>query len=350
VSEHPGPDVRPSLVDAALFPDVLPAAIARVPTEQAATGDAPDDAADPGPRWGRAIGAFLFWNVAQGLFFLPRLGSRSPATGVPVEAWYQPLIPPAWGAVLNLLVAVAFVWWFVLRRGARTDARRQRTFRIRALAPAAWPWTAAAALCAAVAVNAALLVLPRFARLPRESPLIEHYTRLPNGALAIAALAVCVAPLLEEFFFRGWIQGTLERRMSAWPAILVTAVVFAALHGLDVFGLLPRLALATAAGYAVWATRSIWPGVALHAAYNGSLFVGGAALPALLPRPPRGEAWADMERAAFFYWAHDPRVFGPALVVLAAAVAGAVWALRRMTAAAHAADQRAALAADPSHG
>jgi hypothetical protein len=183
---------------------------------------------------------------------------------------------------------------------------------------------------AAVAVNAGLLVLPRVARLPKQEPLIEFYTRLPGGSLALAALAVLVAPLLEEFFFRGWAQGALERRMPAWPAILVTAGTFAALHGLDAFGLVPRAALATAAGYAVWATQSIWPGVALHAAYNASLFVGGAALPALLPAPPRTEAWADTERAAFFFWAHDPRVFWPALVVLVVAVAATVAALARL--------------------
>lgn len=279
-------------------------------------------------RWLRAAGAFLFWNAAQALFFVP---ARLPASpDVPVTRWYQPLIPPLAGALLNAAVAAAFVWWFVFRPAARYDARRRSTFRIRPLAPSARPWAAVAAVLAAVAVNAALLVLPRVARLPREEPIIQLYTRLPGGALAVAALAVLVAPLLEEFFFRGWLQGTLERRLPPWVAILATAAVFAALHGVEAFGLVPRFALAVAAGYAAWATRSIWPSVALHSAYNASLFLGGAALPALLPKPPRTEAWADADRTALFFWAHDPRVFGPALVVLGVTSVGAGWALRRM--------------------
>jgi membrane protease YdiL (CAAX protease family) len=332
VSGARGPDARPSLLDIALFPDTLPA-----DAPPAGAGGAPaadDDAAGPRTRWGRGVGAFLFWSVAQSLFILP---TRLPQTpGTPVAAWYRPLVPPAWGAVLNVAVAAAFVWWFALRPGARGDARRRAVFRLRALPGAARPWAAGAALLAGVAVNAATLVLPRVTPLPQDRDVVAYYTRLPNGTLALAALAVLVAPLLEEFFFRGWAQGALERRVPAWPAILATAAAFAALHGLDAFGLIPRVALATAAGYAAWSTRSIWPSVALHGAYNASLFVGGAALPALLPRPPRAEAWADVDRAAFFFWAHDPRVFWPALAVLALAVAGVVLALRGMAAAARA--------------
>jgi hypothetical protein len=92
----------------------------------------------------------------------------------------------------------------------------------------------------------------------------------------------------------------------------------------------PRFALATAAGYAAWTTRSIWASVGLHAAYNLSLFVGGAALPALLPAPPRAEAWADTDRAAFFFWANDPRVFWPALVVSSRPPRASMIALRRL--------------------
>jgi membrane protease YdiL (CAAX protease family) len=353
VSGGPRPESRPSLFDAAFFPDVLPSAVAAEAALAAARPDAAArDAAPPGaaedgpggatpgavgaPRWGRAVGAFLFWNLAQSLFLLPRLAPGVvPAAGAPA-AWYRPLIAPPAGAALNVLVAAGFLWWFALRPAARADARRRATFRVRPLARAAWPWAAAASLAAALAVNAALLVLPRFTRVPREEPFLEVYMRLPGGALAVAALAVLVAPLLEEFFFRGWAQGALERRLPPWPAVLVTAATFAALHGVEPFGLLPRLALATAAGYAAWATRSIWPSVALHATYNASLFAGGGVLPALLPRPPRAEAWADADRAMFFFWANDPRVFWPALVVLLAAAAAAVYALRRLAAAARA--------------
>lgn len=280
--------------------------------------------------WARVAGAFVLWSTVQGVFLVPA-DARSL---VPGAGPYRPLIPPALGAVLNLALAAAFVWWFAARPAARRDPRRRATFRLRPAPAGAWPWVGVAALAAAVAVNATTLVLPRFVRMPRDNWIVESYARVPGGALALLTLAAVLAPLLEEFLFRGWLQGQLERRLAAWPAILATAGIFAALHGVEAFGLVPRFALAAAAGYVAWATASIWPSVVLHGAYNASLFVGGALLPALLPKPPAMEAWADKDRAAFFYWAHDGGVFAAAVLALAAAVAVAVWALGRVGAAA----------------
>ena len=297
---------------------------------QSAGPESAAPAADP-PRgaghWARVAGAFLLWSTVQGIFLLPA-DLRSLAGGA---APYRPLVPPLGGALLNLALAAAFVWWFAVRPLARGDARRRRTFRLRPAPAGAWPWVGVAGLAVAVAVNASTLVLPRFFPLPKENLILERYGRLPGGAFALLALAAVLAPLLEEFLFRGWLQGQLERRLAGgWRAILATAVIFAALHGVEVFGLVPRVALAVAAGYAAWTTASIWPSVVLHGAYNASLFAGGAALPYVLPKPPAMEAWADVDRAAFFYWAHDGRVFGAAAVVLALAVAVAAWALSRV--------------------
>jgi hypothetical protein len=174
----------------------------------------------------------------------------------------------------------------------------------------------------------------RPAALPARAPgnPLEAYSRLPGSGPALLAVAALVAPLYEEFFFRGWLQGALERVARAWPALLATAAVFALVHG-ERFGLLPRFALAVGAGYAAWRTRSVWPAVALHSAYNASLFAGGAVLTRLLPAPPPMEAWADRDAATAFYWAHDPRVFGGAVVVLLAGTAAAAWALSRLPAA-----------------
>ena len=52
-------------------------------------------------------------------------------------------------------------------------------------------------------------------------------------SLAIIAAAVGLAPVAEEWFFRGVVQGALTRRWGAWLAIPVTALVFGALHGLS---------------------------------------------------------------------------------------------------------------------
>lgn len=46
-----------------------------------------------------------------------------------------------------------------------------------------------------------------------------------------AVLAVLVAPLCEEFLFRGFLFQGLRRRWSFWPAALVSGALFAILHG-----------------------------------------------------------------------------------------------------------------------
>lgn len=280
----------------------------------------------------RGAGAVLLWLTLESLFVTPRdaAGVAALQAGRP----YEPLIPPALGALLNLAIAAGFVWWFALRPRVRRDPARRATFRLRAPAPGAWPRVALAAVAAAVGANALIVVLPRFFRAPSGSPL-EAYARVPGGTAALLAVAVLVAPLLEEFFFRGWMQGALERRLrAAAPAVAATALVFAVAHMLQErppwFGFVPRFALAAGAGYAAWRTRSVWPAVAMHATYNASLFVGGPLLDAALPAPPAMEAWADRDAAAAFFWAHDPRVFGGAVAVLFAGAAVATWALSRL--------------------
>jgi membrane protease YdiL (CAAX protease family) len=50
-------------------------------------------------------------------------------------------------------------------------------------------------------------------------------------SVAVLGAAVGLAPVAEEWFFRGILQGALGRRWGAHMAIPVTAVLFGALHG-----------------------------------------------------------------------------------------------------------------------
>jgi membrane protease YdiL (CAAX protease family) len=256
--------------------------------------------------WLRRVGALLFWGTVQGIFLIPR---RPPATGF--------YVPPAAGVALNVAIAVGFVWWFVLRPAARAERRRAATFRLRPIARGAAPWLVPASLAMVSVVVAALLVLPRFVSIPREkSNLLDAYMREPLGPVALFVMVAVIAPLLEEFLFRGWMQRSLERRTTARNAIVVTAVVFGAVH-LDLFGLPLRVAFGLASGYLAWRTRSIWPSVVLHGAYNGSLVLLGGALPQVDERMLEG-------------WARTDAIFYPALAGLALASAMLAWATRGM--------------------
>lgn len=65
------------------------------------------------------------------------------------------------------------------------------------------------------------------------------------GILVLVLVVVVAAPLAEEVFYRGLLQRSLLRRLPAWPAMIVTSVVFGASHfqalqfpALAAFGLL----------------------------------------------------------------------------------------------------------------
>jgi len=67
---------------------------------------------------------------------------------------------------------------------------------------------------------------------PGVQEVAEMLTRahLPLLVLMVMA-AVVVAPVFEEMIFRAFLQKGLERSFGRWPAIVVTSVLFAAVHG-----------------------------------------------------------------------------------------------------------------------
>ncbi len=79
----------------------------------------------------------------------------------------------------------------------------------------------------------------------------ELTDRFSDNELWLLVLMVAVvAPLCEELFFRGLVQGGLERSLPTAPALALSAVIFGAVHfqllqflGLGLFGLVLAVAL-----------------------------------------------------------------------------------------------------------
>jgi transcriptional regulator, AbrB family len=97
----------------------------------------------------------------------------------------------------------------------------------------------------------------------------------PTGTteyLRAAASAVIVAPLVEEFFFRGLMY---QRWAYAWnrpvPVLLVTSVLFALPHGHVINTFI--LGVVTTLLYVQ--TRSLWAPIAMHAIGNAIAAFGG---------------------------------------------------------------------------
>lgn len=80
-------------------------------------------------------------------------------------------------------------------------------------------------------------------------------------------LAVVVIPFLEEVIFRGWLQGWISYRLSPVHGIVISAALFALLHGSAV--LLPIFVLAILLGVVRHTTGRLAPVWAMHALHNG---------------------------------------------------------------------------------
>jgi membrane protease YdiL (CAAX protease family) len=95
------------------------------------------------------------------------------------------------------------------------------------------------------------------------------------GITFLAIAAVIIAPPIEELIFRGLVLRTLLRRMTFWPAALISTVVFAGLHVYEVDGVRAGAILfvsifAFGLGQCLlvrWTGR-LAPAIAAHAAAN----------------------------------------------------------------------------------
>lgn len=103
-------------------------------------------------------------------------------------------------------------------------------------------------------------------------------------ALAAAGVFVCViAPVAEEFFFRGFVFGALRRMrvnlagrdVGTWLAAVITGILFGLAHTGSASSqyLIPLGFLGFVLCLVRWKTRSLYPCIALHS-INNSLALG----------------------------------------------------------------------------
>lgn len=84
---------------------------------------------------------------------------------------------------------------------------------------------------------------------------------------------IVLAAIMEELIMRGWLYTGLRAKLSAWPTILITAVLFALMHSIssvqDILGTLP---LGVAAGYLREHTGSVKTAIAFHMLHNAAVY------------------------------------------------------------------------------
>ncbi len=107
-------------------------------------------------------------------------------------------------------------------------------------------------------------------RIPWTAPLLDaaqsQTTSIPHLQEAIFVMAVAIAPLAEEYLFRGLLYRALDREWGGWRAVLGSAAFFAIYH--PPLSWLPVGAVGVANALLFRKTGRLLPAVALHMAYN----------------------------------------------------------------------------------
>ena len=85
--------------------------------------------------------------------------------------------------------------------------------------------------------------------------------------LLLAANVVLLAPVFEEFFFRGFLFQQFRRSLGAPNGIMLSALVFAAVH-LSMESFIPLFGLGMILAGVYHYTRSLWASIITHALWN----------------------------------------------------------------------------------
>ncbi|MFD9739252.1 CPBP family intramembrane glutamic endopeptidase [Umezawaea sp. NPDC059074] len=170
-----------------------------------------------------------------------------------------------YAALSGVMGLLAFAAAFMIR------IREWPVFGVRA-APARW-------LLIAVGLGVGAVVLSQIASVTviallgdRAADVQEEYREAASAgpvALVLQLLFLAVlTPLGEELAFRSVLTNALSR-YGAWVSGVVSTLVFAAVHGLNLT-LVPAIVVGGINAYLFLRTRSVWPGVIVHAVNNGA--------------------------------------------------------------------------------
>lgn len=114
-----------------------------------------------------------------------------------------------------------------------------------------------------------------------QSPQLEEFFQSTPVFTLLFAMAVSPA-IVEEFLFRGAILGSLARDKKPLRAVVISALLFSVAHA-SLHRLMPTFMIGLLLGAITLRSRSLWPAVILHLAYNAwIMLMGTERLPVVL--------------------------------------------------------------------
>jgi CAAX protease family protein len=198
----------------------------------------------------------LWWLVGLAVAF-PALTAAMRAVGVPAD--FRGLTK-----VVLFLVVPLVVFRAVRGSGTKARAIRNPSEAIRWLAP--------------IPAVLAYIYLVEFSPWAPPAPSADDLPD-PVTLAVISLFTLLTASVLEEVFYRGWLQTRVETLLGRWPAIAVSSVLFAAMHisshvDADAIGVGLATIVAVQGTFGIlqgylWSRyRNLWAPIAIHIAIN----------------------------------------------------------------------------------
>jgi ABC-2 type transport system permease protein/sodium transport system permease protein len=161
--------------------------------------------------------------------------------------------------------------------------RLRTTFQLRLSRPAAWLGAAVLGVSLWPFAHEVFLLNELIGIKSLSSEQIESVEKMlvswKELSPVIILLTMSLTPAVcEEFFFRGYLMGALQKAVTGKNAIIVSAVLFGVFHVITTSVLaterfLPSTFLGLVLGWVCLRTGSVLPGMLLHAAHNGLLLL-----------------------------------------------------------------------------
>lgn len=230
------------------------------PLRQAGAPPAPPPAAADGRAgwgWGLSLAGLAVGFAPEALLYVAALG-----TGVSTNVG-KVTLSSAVALVIGSVVVYGWqtlaAWFFSLRVAGRRLALWGFTTPDKAFF-----WTIPVALAAVYLVS----FLHDLVVHPKPQDIIGEFPHTTAGVVLFVILAVFMAPLFEEIFFRGFLFRGFSSSWGWVAGAFVSAAVFGIAHlQLDVF--VPLFALGLALAWVYKRTGSLWTCIAFHALFNG---------------------------------------------------------------------------------
>ncbi len=155
-----------------------------------------------------------------------------------------------------------------------------------------------------------------------EKNLADMMRKASGGSLPLLLLLAALSPAIcEEMMFRGFVLNGLRTRLSKWQCLIVSAMLFSALH-VFIYQLVHTFLLGILLGWIAWETRSLLPGIIFH-------FVNNAIALTALHYTDYGERKEGLDSISNFVQSSPSGTVG-AVVAAATVMVGGCWVVRRM--------------------